>query len=305
MLHIQLRTKRDPASVKAMVGRLAEPSDFGVLLTEDGTVFKPDGKRLVTLIRGGMSPWAADAAYPFLHWLRRHKTTNRGNYAGDVRQHKVKEDGSLSKTSYATAVRSSVAGAFDRYPRFPFCRETAVSTEKPEEWGACFPAIQEVARIFERHAPDRYRAQEAVAKQTHPAYVIPDTPFTTLTVNNCVAGAFHTDAGDYEPGFGCIAVLRRGHYSGCHLGFPAYGVAVDLQDRDVILFDPHEVHGNTPFRDAVGVEGVDWERISVVFYYRQKMVDCLSPAEELARAKQLRGALEMPTLDNEDAGEAQ
>jgi hypothetical protein len=126
--------------------------------------------------------------------------------------------------------------------------------------------------------------------------VIPGTPFTTLTINNCVSGGFHTDAGDFEPGFGVIAVLRRGSYRGCLLGFPAYGVAADLQDGDVLLFDPHEVHGNTPYEGCVGEEGKDWERISVVFYYRKKMVDCLSPQEELQRAKTLRGAL-TPTED--------
>lgn len=160
--------------------------------------------------------------------------------------------------------------------------------------------IQETARVFEQHAPERYAKQLEAAKRTHPAYVIPETPFTTLTVNNCVSGGYHTDAGDYEPGFGCIAVFRRGSYRGCLLGFPAYGVAVDLKDRDVLLFDPHEVHGNTPFEDTVGFEGEDWERISIVFYFREKMLECLSPAEELERAKRIRGGnFELPLVETE------
>jgi hypothetical protein len=144
-----------------------------------------------------------------------------------------------------------------------------------------------MADIFRREIPDRYAAQESAANRTHPAYVIPDSPFTTLTINNCVAGAYHTDSGDYEPGFGCIVVFRRGHYDGALLGFPAYGCAADLHHRDVILFDAHEVHGNTPFQNTVGVEGEDWERLSVVFYFREKMTECLAPSDELERAKRL------------------
>jgi len=300
---LQLRTQVDEARTKKLIGTRAKASDFSVLVTENATVFKPNGQRLVTLIRNALSIEAAASAYPFLHWMGRHKSNNRGNYGGEGTFHKVKQDGTVSSTSRAIAsVSSLVAGYFDRYPRFPFCRETVFSTKKPEEWSACLPMIKEVSDHFHKQVPDRFAAQLEAAKATHPAYVLPGTPFTTLTVNNCVAGSYHKDAGDYEPGFGCITVARRGSYRGCLLGFPRYGVAVDMQDRDLLLFDPHEVHGNTPFEDTVGEQGKDWERISVVYYFRKKMTECLSPAEELARAKKIRGGdLELPTIDSEDA----
>jgi hypothetical protein len=88
-----------------------------------------------------------------------------------------------------------------------------------------------------------------------------------------------------------MAVFRRGRYDGAQLVFPKYGVAADLRHGDVVFFDPHEVHGNIPFRDGVGAEGVDWVRISMVFYFRTKMLECLSPEAELERAKRLRGAI--------------
>lgn len=299
---LQLRTQAEPAEVKRMIGKPGKPSDFGILLTETGTVFKPNGQRLITLIRGGFSEDSSTRAYPFLHWLRRCKTMNRGAYSGEVRYKQHKRDGTFSNTNQAKPMRSAIAGHFDRYPRFPFCRETAFSTQRPEDWKECIPLIQEVARTFKKYVPDRYEKQLEVAKKTHPAYVIPETPYTTITVNNCASGAYHLDAGDYEPGFGCMTVMRRGQYKGCLLGFPAFGVAVDLQDRDLILFDPHEVHGNTPFYDTVGEEGEDWERISVIYYFRKKMTECLSPREELARAKSIRGAeFELPTMETENA----
>jgi hypothetical protein len=86
-----------------------------------------------------------------------------------------------------------------------------------------------------------------------------------------------------------MAVMRRGHYRGAELVFPKYGVGADLQHGDVIFFDPHEVHGNLAFREGIGVEAEDWARISMVMYFRTRMVDCLEPRAELERAKGVRG----------------
>jgi hypothetical protein len=86
-----------------------------------------------------------------------------------------------------------------------------------------------------------------------------------------------------------MAVMRRGHYRGAELVFPKYGVGADLQHGDVIFFDPHEVHCNLAFREGIGVEAEDWARISMVMYFRTRMVDCLEPRAELERAKGVRG----------------
>jgi hypothetical protein len=293
-VRLQLRGSADDKAVQSRIGSNATYNDFSVLLTNDGEIYKANGERLLSIVRAGVSEESAQAAYPFLHGLRSQKTTNRGAFSAQPRWLRKRQDGVISNTNMAEAVRSSVVGYFDRYPRIPYCRETSLTSKNPKEWGACLPLFQEIAKLFEQQVPNRYKAQLEAATKTHPAYVIPKTPFTTITVNNCVAGGYHTDAGDYQPGFGVMLVLRRGIYRGCNLVFPKYRSAVDMQDRDVIFFDPHEVHGNVPFSDQVGVEGEDWERISLVLYFRHKMLDCLSPKEELARAKQRGFIAEVP-----------
>ncbi len=299
-MKLQLRSKLNASAVEALVGKKPEPGDFPIVASgRPVAVYKPDGTPLLFLIPGAISESAKLSAYPFMHRLRAYKSLNRVNYSGEERTMPVRKSGVVSHTNEAAPVRSAVVGYFDRTPRFPFCRETAYTTHYPGEWAQCLDMLTEAAAAFEEKSPIRYRAQLEAAKATHPAYVIPGTPFTTVTVNNCVAGAYHRDSGDYAPGFGAMAVFRKGDYRGCHLGFPAYGVSVDLGDRDLILFDPHEVHGNTPFHDAVGEEGTDWERISMVLYYRAKMLDCLSPSEELARTKATRGALPTPEPTDE------
>lgn len=304
---VQLRSRRPDADVEALLGTRVRPEDVLLRVEGNATLFKPTGERLLTLRRGAVSKAAADAAYPFLHWLRNVKTNNRGHYGASGRVNKrLLADGRVSRTTITgQPVRSAVVGSADRYARIPYCRACAANTERPEEWAACLPYIQEVAQIYRSVAPDRYAAQMAAAGKTHPAYVIQGTPFTTLTANNSFAGGCHRDAGDLPAGFGVISVLRLGQYRGCELVFPAFGASVDLQDRDVILFDPHEVHGCTPFYDTVGPEGDPdhggWERISVVFYFRTGMLECLSPEAERERAKSLRGAL--GTAESSDAAE--
>ncbi len=298
-MKIQLRSKAPDDAIEGMLGRRADPSHAALRIAGDASVYKPNGEPLLFLLKGGVSQQVADAAYPFLHWLRRAITTNRAAYAGSGRVPTVLKDGSISKTTIAAPSRSCIVGYMDRYPRRPFCRPCALSSKRPEEWASCLPLIEEVARAFERTVPHRYHAQLEAASVTHPAYVIPGTPFTTLTVNNTTSAGYHRDAGDFKRGFGAMLVLRRGAYRGCDLVVPAFGVSVDLEDRDLIFFDVHEIHGNTPFYDVHGPicepEKGGYERISVVLYFRERMTECLAPEQELERAKSL-GVL---TLDEE------
>lgn len=304
---LQLKSSRSDDEVHTLLGKKALYADAPLITTSgDVSVFKPDGTKLCTVLRGSIPTELIDEAFPFMYEMRHHETNNRGAYAGSDRvlmdglgpninlgNHyvSIKKDGTTSRTKRAALVRSTSVGFLDRSPRIPYCRQTAYSTQYPEKWGAALPFIQHVSALFQQTIPDRYAAQLHAAKSTHPAFVIPATAFTTITVNNTVAGAFHTDKGDFKPGFGAMVVFRRGHYRGAEFVFPKYGIGADLQHGDIIFFDPHEVHGNIPFHDTKGREAEDYVRISMVFYFRQRMVDCLEPKAEVERAKALRGSL--------------
>jgi uncharacterized protein YjhX (UPF0386 family) len=58
-------------------------------------------------------------------------------------------------------------------------------------------------------------------------------------------------------------------------------VAVNVRNCDLALFDVHELHGNTAI-----TSDRPYERISVVCYFRKKMVQCGSAIDELERLKQ-------------------
>ena len=257
------------------MGKILTPTDYNVLLTRDCRVLKPTGQPLCVFVKGAVPEGVLADAYPLLSSIR-NVTNNRGLAAGAPR---VK----LRNQNYARPVMSSVLGYFEPSggARFPYARQTAWTQQHPEGFRALYPYFEAVAEVFAAELPARYRVQQAVADRTDAAYIIPGTPYSTITVNNTYATGVHQDAGDLKEGFSCMGVLRRGEYAGGQFVLPEYRVAVELGEGDVILMDPHEWHGNVQIVPA----SPDAERISVVCYYRTKLAACQPPAEELARAK--------------------
>lgn len=283
---VQLRSRI--TGVEKRAGGRVTDDDIALLLHNDADVYRPDGEPLLLLRRGAIPEALAEVARPiFKDVATRFGSLNRGKYAGLSRKVRVRPDGTTAKTTHTEVVHSAIIGFFDRQGgRFPFCRATAFTAQEVTAWGSVVPIAESVARSFAQVLPRRYEAQVAIAAKTQPAFVIPGTPFTTLTVNHNIAGRIHQDKGDFKAGFGCIFVLRKGSYRGGVLVFPEYRCGVDLQDRDLLFFNAHDWHAVTDFVDAQ--EG--FERISVVLYFRERMVNCLPMAEELQRAQQ-RGAL--------------
>lgn len=300
---VQLRSKTSPAAAALAIGCMLTEASYDTLFTGAVDVYKPDGKLLAAIIKDAIPDDVYAGARDGLQRLRSYTSDNRGTYAGVRMIRALRRDGSQGNGVRAVdddgkrvVVASSIVGFFERTPRHPFCRPTRFVMTEPERWATLIPLAQRVADAYRAHSPAPYDAQQAIASTTHPAYVIPGTPFTTLTVNHTVRGACHRDAGDLKVGLGCISAMRIGSFDGFHLAFPEYRVAFDIGPNDLLLFDPHEMHGNTPMKHAS--EGA--ERISVVYYFRAKMTECLSPEEELERAKQARGGFAEEDSDDDE-----
>ena len=56
-------------------------------------------------------------------------------------------------------------------------------------------------------------------------------------------------------------------YTGGYLGFPRWGICVDVRQGDFLAMDVHEYHSNTPI--------IGDGRLSVVCYLRKKMINCV------------------------------
>tara|TARA_Y100000593_G_scaffold95131_1_gene200556 strand:- start:78633 stop:79517 length:885 start_codon:yes stop_codon:yes gene_type:complete len=284
-------TKCSDSIISAMKGTVPEKGHYDFMLTSDCNVYNTKGELLLALRKEAFDEEIFAEAYRDLHWLKRMKTDNRGSYSGGERHRRIKKDGTVTNTTWSKMVASATIGYYDRYPRIPYCRQTAFMSQQPERWGRILPLIQDAASIFKKNIPDKYKIQEEFAKNCHPEWVIPKTPFTTVTVNNCVVSRYHTDKGDFKGGFGLLGCFRKGNYRGFELVIPEYKIAVDLGHRDLLFFNPHLWHGNAEPYDCEGEQAKDWERITMVFYFREKMIKCLDMKSELERAKKLRGSI--------------
>jgi len=177
----------------------------------------------------------------------------------------------ISDTTYANQVNSGIAGWFDRYPRIPYGRATAYTQHSYDKFKLSFPFLQTLDRGFAELLPQRHGAQRAAADKIDPAFLVPQTVFTTITVNKTFRTAAHRDAGDFSNGLSNLLVLsNNGNYSGGYLILPEVRVAVNVRPGDLLLVNNHEyIHGNTP----IVLQDETAERVSLVCYLREKMLE--------------------------------
>jgi hypothetical protein len=284
-------------------GKLLGEDAYDHLLQEDSDVIdEDDGEYLIRFRKHVLDPQSCRVAYQNLRSAASH-TDNRGLAAGEIpadaktiirggevvaigdrsrtRYRQAKPDGTLSNTNRAVTVQSGIIGFFDRNPRIPFCRQTSFNIQHGDRFAAALPFIQQVSEQFRLLMPHRWEAQKAAVDQTPADFVIPGTVFTTITVNKNWATAVHQDAGDLRAGFGVLCALRAGNFKGGYFTLPQWRVAVDMDNTDVLLVNVHVLHGNTPIKKVQPRA----ERVSCVFYFREKMKECGTAAEELERAK--------------------
>lgn len=283
MIEIRLRSRIPAAELDAKIGKNLGAPDYNLLVTGPARVLKPTGAPLLVYLPGALARHTADPdVHAVLHGMHTVRSDARSHASGTpaLRTNGIRR---------ARPVASVVVGAYDASHVTKHCRLTAWTGAHIPDWERLRPFLRDAARLFAEHVPDRYAVQHAEADRTHPGWVVPGTPFTTLTVNNSYSTGVHQDAGDLEAGFSVLSCLRRGTYTGGRLVFPRYRTAVDMHDGDLLLMDAHEHHGNTALVCACGtaMDGpctvCGAERISTVLYYRANMARCGTPGEEAAK----------------------
>ena len=275
---------------------------LSLLATDDAET--PESRILLSLRKRVLPADECSEAYKILRYAA-GASKNRGAAAGKITPEGMKrdasriiqrgatanyytKDGLLSSTSESNLVYSGIAGYFNATPRNPYCRQTAFTRDRFEEFQKSMPMIESINRAFKRFVPGRWENQRRyVTEETDlkkKDWTLGDTVFSTITVNKNYRTGCHKDAGDYFPGFGNLTVLEGGahKYKGAHTVFPKFRCAVDLRTSDFIAMDVHEWHGNTKLESVVEGDD-DWERISIVCYVRVDMTKCGTQEEERAK----------------------
>jgi hypothetical protein len=144
-------------------------------------------------------------------------------------------------------------------------RETRFTAERPKRFLRLIPCIKTVDRFYAQLVPESYALQVRKAEETE--FRIPDTAFSTVTVNVNYQTTIHRDRRDDPEGFGNLSVIQKGDYTGGETCFPQYGLGVDVRHGDILYMDTHQWHGNFPIQLAAP----DAVRMSIVCYFMPKI----------------------------------
>ena len=271
LTNLRIRSQVDDSHIsRNFKGRILSTAEFDVVLSGPARVYTPQGRHLITYLPGVL----AEEAHEYHDRLQAIRRPNRARSlpAGGGR-HVLGTRFTASKDVYSTTIGFLEDGVLDDAAAESKCRLATWSGQNLEKFRAMFPLFQAVGQLCEQYTPQQYRRQMDMVNRTQPDFVIPETPYTTVTVNHDYPTGVHKDRGDLDSGISCLMYLRRGAWSGGHLVFPAYRLAVEPGDGDLLLMDAHQWHGNTGLLNFNPDPGPD-ARVALVLYYRTRMVDC-------------------------------
>lgn len=252
---------------------------FDTLVTEDTDCVDENGKLLFKFRKGVIPMGTLKLGYEsFKDSIV--LTDGRGVSSGSSHK-RIRKDGTVSNITIGNKVYSGNVGYMDASAMVHYCRKTAFAREYFDKFTQGIPFVECVDELYKTLCPVHYQKQMNIAKATNRNYRIADTSFTTVTVNRNFQTAVHKDSGDLPDGFGNLCVYREGHYDGAYFCLPEYRVAIDMHNTDMLFVDVHKWHGNTPFVNT----SEDFMRVAFVMYYREYMIDCKQPKEELQAIK--------------------
>ena len=209
-------------------------------------------------------------------------TDGRGITSGSSHK-RVRKDGSVSKITVGNKVLSGNVGYMDANAMIPYCRMTAFGRNHFDKFQEGIPFVEHISELYKELCPEHYTIQKKYCVATNQSYIIGNSAFTTVTVNKNFRTALHKDSGDLSKGFGNLIAYREGDWSGSYFILPEFGVGIDLHNGDCLFVDVHRWHCNTEYINFNPENGD--KRISFVMYYREQMISCNSPSNELAIIK--------------------
>jgi hypothetical protein len=248
--------------------KFLKPEDIKDIIRTDTDVFTADGRLLLRFRKSKLNKEHQDAFYDNVIKFAKNVSGLRGSASGS----KKKTLGQVNK------VMSNIFGYFDRWTpsqKLIFkklgkkptinVRECRFNMDYPEQYKKTIPLIEDIDKWYSKLTPDHYDKQIKKARQTY--FKIANTSFTTVTTNVNFQTGLHTDKGDDDEGFGNLAVIERGEYTGAETCFPQYGIGVDVRSGDILFMDVHQPHANLPIHKKTK----DTIRLSIVCYLRKNV----------------------------------
>lgn len=290
--------------IKELKGAFIPASHYDTVIEEDCDVyhFENGKKKLLFHFRKNYIPQKyMDVAIQTFKKDAAKASNLRRIASGHSHQATGESDGKVK-------VKSLIAGYFDK-PRIRDkhqvteqnlvpCRTTSFTKNHKKQWEKILPLIDLLDNSYKKFQPSTHKKQLDLASIT-PQFQIDNTAFSTITVNYNWRTACHVDAGDFSEGYSIIIVAEEkpDTYKGGCLGYPQFGVCVNVRNGDFLLKDPHQYHANT---EIIPLQK-DWTRLSFVFYYRENMQKCqqqefinVNPFEQSGGGKTILQHIDLP-----------
>jgi hypothetical protein len=277
------------AQADRLIGSFVTPKQIDLILDHDANVYDASGGLLLLFRKSRLPAKNTGAFYDStIRYVMSQNSSNRSYASGHNNTRKRtghgKHMGARSRSHLNIAhnprVNSNIIGFFDKIPIFYShmlkmrgvvpkyqVRETAFNIQFPDQYKRTVPLIRDINRLYRSLVPAKYAAQAKKAAQIPVNLKIAGTVFTTATINVNYQTGIHKDKGDDVAGFGNLAVIERGKYTGGETCFPQYGVGVDVRTGDILFMNVHEYHGNLPMKMLTA----DARRLSIVCYLREKI----------------------------------
>jgi hypothetical protein len=269
--------------IKNLQGEFFNFNHYDTLINKDTDIYTPEGHLLFSIRKKIIPKKISNIAKK--HLLPRAiyaKSNSRGVATGKVNldymnnsivelldpgnfKTRVKyEDGHISTYKVSNNCKSMIAGYYDKALRgdraSTSIRLTSFSLKYPDDWCNIITYVQYLDKIYKSIYKDNYVNR----KKKLPKYgIIDNTIFTTLTINYNFRTACHVDKGNDD--YSILTTI--GDWKGCYLGYPQYGVCVNVEEGDFLIMNPYEYHCNTEFI------GASQNRMSIVTYSRDGIIN--------------------------------
>lgn len=282
---VTLKRAVSEADAKEMKKSFVDESYYDLVVTEDTDGYNEEGE-LLFKYRSKAIPYdilksGVDAFEDSIE-----TTDGRGAASGSTHK-RIRKDGTVSNISVGNKVRSGNVGYMDPSAMVRYCRKTAFARKYFEKFQQGIPFVEYISSKYEELCPEHFARQKSAADSTHEYYLIGNSVFSTVTVNENFRTAIHQDAGDFREGMGNLIVYREGEFEGCYFCLPEYRVAVDMQSEDLLFANVHKWHGNSAIEPITD----NWRRISFVMYLREKIMQCDAPEKELDKTQVTRNGI--------------
>lgn len=266
---LELRPLRRNLDYDAFVKRSAVDTDYDVLISHAPTLFTFDGEPI------GLYAKAPPSAARLPAMLR------------DVRYDESTRSAGLKTRSRVFGFQPRVAMRRD------FCTSTSLTYTNPEVNTALCEVGKDITEIYKTFFPEILKRHAAMTKRVLSEWTMPGTVFTSGIVNKNNPLKYHYDAGNFQNVSSCMLGFRHG-IKGGYLCMPEYGMALEIADQSLTVFDGQKIlHGVTPITAVAR----DATRFTVVYYSLKGMWRCEPLTQEIARIRAVKLKRELKRLD--------